>query len=292
MAKKPAVRVKVPLRMLLDGYEGSGKTFTALRVMTYLIGDKPIALIDTERNRALLYAPLPGQEADPEKGTFNFWHYPVPDGDPKSYKDAINEALADGAQGIIIDSITHEWDGENGILAQKTKLDQTGRGNSYTNWSTMTAKHNEWLNFILTLPVPMIATGRVHQDHVIEEEGGKRTVRKAGLNLIQRDTTGYEFDFIARMERGGILTVTKAPNLGQIQDKTFVKPGLEFATFLNEWLGLGAELPLTRDEFAHRMRALGYKDNDEIAAFTREHSDIKGKDRYSKWLELAQKKAE
>jgi hypothetical protein len=137
--------------------------------------------------------------------------------------------------------------------------------------------------------VPLIATGRVHQDHVIEEEGGKRIVRKAGLNLIQRDTTGYEFDFIGRMERGGVLTITKAPNLEQIQDKIFIKPGLEFATFLNEWLGLGVEMPMNRNEFIRRMNTLGYTTNAEIGAFTKQHEDITGPDRYNQLLEIAER---
>jgi hypothetical protein len=90
------------------------------------------------------------------------------------------------------------------------------------------------------------------------------------------------------MENSGTLTITKCPNLEQIQDKVIAKPGLEFAAFLNDWMGLGADMPMAREQFIVEMKALGYSSNNEIGAFSAKHPDVTGVRKYDRLLELAQ----
>lgn len=104
---RPAVREQVSLLLGFSGASGSGKTYSALRVATGLIGPgEKFALIDTEAKRALHYA-----------DDFNFDHTDMkPPFSPGRYTDAIKSADEAGYPVIVIDSATHEWSGEGGVL--------------------------------------------------------------------------------------------------------------------------------------------------------------------------------
>jgi len=103
---RPAVRENVPLLLGLSGGTGSGKTYSALRLAKGIAGDRPFAVIDTEAGRAKHYA-----------DQFKFDHGDLkPPFTPERYADAI--AAADGAHYpvAVVDSTSHEWAGEGGIL--------------------------------------------------------------------------------------------------------------------------------------------------------------------------------
>jgi AAA domain len=103
---KPAIRESVGLILGLAGSSGAGKTFSALKLATGMAGGKPFALIDTEAGRARHYA-----------DQFKFDHGDLaPPFRPQRYAEAI--FAADGADYpvIVVDSMSHEWAGEDGIL--------------------------------------------------------------------------------------------------------------------------------------------------------------------------------
>src|SRR5512135_1544389 len=103
---RPAKRQNVNLLIGLAGGTGSGKTFSAFELATGIAGGKRFAVIDTEAGRALHYA-----------DAFQFDH-----GDlrapftPDAYTEAIMAADAAGYPVIIVDSMSHEWSGDGGIL--------------------------------------------------------------------------------------------------------------------------------------------------------------------------------
>lgn len=106
---QPAVRHKVPLLMGLVGPSGSGKTFSALRLATGMAAASsggPIVLIDTENRRAEHYA---------DQFTFQHLDFAPPYG-PLDYLAALQEAERAAPSVIIIDSLSHEHDGEGGTL--------------------------------------------------------------------------------------------------------------------------------------------------------------------------------
>jgi hypothetical protein len=90
----------------LAGGTGSGKTFSAMRMAAGISGDKPFAVIDTEAKRALHYA-----------DQFNFDHGDLlPPFSPQTYAEAILAADAAKYPCIVVDSTSHEWAGEGGVL--------------------------------------------------------------------------------------------------------------------------------------------------------------------------------
>lgn len=289
MTFAPSQRTKLFLRMALDGAEGSGKSYTAMKLMYYLLGGAEFFLIDSERGRSRLYACAPGETADPEKGRFEFQSLELTDYDPRNYIAAIRGAVNAGAKGLVIDGISQGWEGANGILAQKTALDKRPNTNSYTNWGTMTDLQNEFIGVMLDAPLHLIVTMRSKVDHIIEKnENGKTIIRKLGLQPIQRDGVGYEFDVIGRMEDSR-MSITKVRNIDSLIGKEFDKPGLEVAQALNNWLGIGAEMPMTKEQYRSEMQALGYKTDTEIAEFGKKHPDIVGAYRLNELLKRVQR---
>jgi hypothetical protein len=112
---KPAIRESVGLLIGLAGGTGSGKTFSAMRLASGISGDKPFAVIDTEAGRAKHYA-----------DQFKFDHGDLaPPFTPERYAEAILAADAAKYPCIVVDSCTHEWSGEGGVLEmQESELDR------------------------------------------------------------------------------------------------------------------------------------------------------------------------
>ncbi|MDP3495570.1 MAG: AAA family ATPase [Hyphomonadaceae bacterium] len=105
---QPAVRRPVPLLFGLAGPSGSGKTYSALRLASGIarVARGEIVVIDTENQRAQHYA-----------DHFKFSHIDfAPPYGPMDYLAAIHTAERSKPACIIIDSLSHEHDGEGGTL--------------------------------------------------------------------------------------------------------------------------------------------------------------------------------
>jgi len=102
----PARRENVGLLIALAGASGSGKTYSALRLAKGMSPSGKIAFIDTEARRGLHYA-----------DDFSFNHSDMhPPFRPNMFVEGIRAAEATGAEVVIIDSFSHEYDGEGGIM--------------------------------------------------------------------------------------------------------------------------------------------------------------------------------
>lgn len=112
---RPAVREAVGLLIGLAGGTGSGKTYSALRLASGIAGAKPFALIDTEAGRAKHYA-----------DQFRFDHGDLkPPFRPDAYAEAIMAADKAGYPVIVVDSMSHVWAGDGGVLDwQEAELDR------------------------------------------------------------------------------------------------------------------------------------------------------------------------
>lgn len=105
---RPAVRQKVPLLLGLAGPSGSGKTYSALRLAAGIakVAGGDVVVIDTENRRAQHYADL-----------FRFQHIDfAPPYGPLDYLAALQTAERTRPACIVIDSLSHEHDGEGGTL--------------------------------------------------------------------------------------------------------------------------------------------------------------------------------
>src|SRR6186997_184010 len=136
MQIQKAERKQAKIKMALQGSSGSGKTMGALLIAFGLCGDwGKIAVIDTENYSASLYAHL---------GNFSVVNITAPFS-PEKYMEAIKLCEGAGIQVIVIDSISHEWEGSGGILDIHSHM----TGNSFTNWGKLTPRHNAFVQAML-----------------------------------------------------------------------------------------------------------------------------------------------
>ena len=132
---KKASRTQKFLKLLITGQSGGGKTTSSLLIANGLLSnipteDRKILVFDTEDGRSELKA---GWEYEPgKKLEFDVISFDASEeGRPVNgldYKDAIELAVAEGYQVIILDSISHEWDF---VKAEVEKLGNSKYGN---NW--------------------------------------------------------------------------------------------------------------------------------------------------------------
>lgn len=220
---KPAQRKSIKIKVAVTGPSGSGKTYSSLLIAKGL-GDR-IALIDTEDGSASLYS----DEFKFESGEIS------PPFTVDKYISAIKMAQDAKFDVLVIDSLSHSWAGEGGLLAQKESLDALGKGNSYTNWANITKLQEKLKSAILYADIHIIATMRSKQDYSQEiDEKGKKIIRKVGLAPIQRDGIEYEFTTVFDLGMSHECQVSK-DRTGLFDGKIF-KPDVSTGREIKEWL--------------------------------------------------------
>jgi len=234
-----AEKRQAKLRLALIGPSGSGKTFSALAIATALAGKGKIAVLDTERASASLYADL-----------FDFDVKTIESFSPLKYAEAIHEAEAADYAVIVIDSLSHAWTAKDGALEMVSEETVKSRSkNSYMAWRNVTPVHNAMIDAIIGCKVHIVCTIRSKMDYVQEkdESTGKTVIRKVGMQPIQREGLDYEFTVVGDLDQEHNLVISKS-RCRDVADSVFKKPGKEFADKLLNWLNSGKpeEVPVKK----------------------------------------------
>lgn len=244
-----AERKKARLRLALCGPAGSGKTYSALQIAQGL-GER-IALIDTEHESGSLYADL----CDFDTAAL------TPPYTPEKYRSAINAAELAGYSVLIIDSFSHAWAGEGGLLDMHDKAVAAMRsGNSFTAWREITPQHNALVETVLGARLHVIATLRTKTAYdLIDDGNGKKKPVKIGLAPIQREGVDYEFTSVFDLSIDGhVATATK--DRTRLFDGKHFTPGIETGQALANWLESGvdadARAAAVRDALAAHIKSI------------------------------------
>jgi hypothetical protein len=142
-----------------------------------------VAVIDTENGSADLYAHLGDYNVLPLAAPFT----------PERYIEAIRSCEKAGMEVIIIDSISHEWDGKGGCLEIVEQL-----GGKYQDWAKVTPRHQAFLDAILQSSSHIITTVRRKQDYEMVKDGNRIKIEKGGLREITRE--GFEYELTINLE--------------------------------------------------------------------------------------------
>lgn len=221
------------LRMAITGPSGGGKTYTALTIGTALIPSAKVALIDTERGSASKYA-----------DQFSFDVLELDDFRPAVYVRAIEAAQANGYNVLIIDSLSHAWFAQGGVLSiVDDEAARSKTGNTFMAWRKGTEVQNQLVDAILASKMHVIATMRSKTEYVIETDSrGKQVPRKIGLAPVQRDGVEYEFDVVAEMDITNTMLVQKS-RCPALTNAVIERPGADVAATLRAWLSDGDPAP-------------------------------------------------
>lgn len=195
-------------RIAMTGPSGAGKTLSALYLAYGITGDwKKIALIDTEHERGRFYADRS------DLGTEEFLYASLtPPYSAERYIDFVNSAAeAVGKDGVVIvDSFSHAWDNEGGVLDYKSEVAKRAGKNDYTAWDEAGKVQNNLVNTILSTDCHIIITMRSKMAYAMEQnDRGKMVPVKLGLAPVQRENTEYEFDIVFQISRDHTAVCSK-----------------------------------------------------------------------------------
>jgi hypothetical protein len=204
---KKAERKDVKVRLALAGPAGSGKTLSALRLargLQAVLGGK-IALIDTERESSSLYAgDMSQSKLLPQGWRVEFDVLPFnPPFPPIKYVKGIKLAEQEGYTILILDSLSHAYQGEGGVLDMVDQAVAADRSkNAFAAWRKVTPEHQRLVDAILQSHCHVIATMRTKTAWEIarDESTGKTKPVKLGLAHVQREGLDYEFTTVLDLD--------------------------------------------------------------------------------------------
>lgn len=203
---KKAVRESVGLLIGLIGPSGSGKTFSAMRIASGIVGQgNRFAVIDTENRRALHYA-----------SDFQFDHLELsPPFSSLNYAGAIEAADKAGYKAIVVDSCSHEWASEGGVLDfQEQELNRMA-GDDWKKreqvkmaaWIKPKGNHKQMVQRLLRTKAHLILCFRAEEKTKIEKgPDGKTHIIPMGFQPVCSKELPYELtvSFLLSSDQPGI----------------------------------------------------------------------------------------
>lgn len=237
----PARKEQAKLRLALMGASGHGKTWTALLFATKLaaLAGGKVAMVDTEGRSARKYAS--DFEFDVLDLTKNYA--------PENYIRAIRAAEQFGYSVVVIDSFSHAWTGDGGVLSIVDNAGKAMKGNDWAGWSKGRPAQNALVDTLINANIHIIGTMRSKTEWAIETDArtGKTKPVKVGLAAVQSADFEYEFDMVAMMTADHHIQITKSRCRAYDVDMT-VPADEDVAITLHNWLTDGV-LPTRTIQF-------------------------------------------
>lgn len=199
-----AVREKTFTLTSIAGPSGSGKTYSAILYARGLVGPEgKIGFIDTENKRSRFYADVAGG-------------FDVIDLDPPftahRYIEAIKAFEDAGYTAIIIDSISHEWEGTGGVLEQAEAIEQATKKSGLHCWQKPKAAHKKLMNGLLQTRAHIIFCCRVKEKVTQVKVNGKTEIVNEGFVVVQEKSFIYEMSVSLMLAEGThVPTILKCP---------------------------------------------------------------------------------
>lgn len=228
MELRKATRQKTKLRIGLSAPSGAGKTYSAILLAEGLAtkSDK-ICLIDTENGRGDLYSHLNNYNVITLTAPFT----------PERYIQAMKEAEDAGMEVIIVDSISHEWEGSGGLLESNELLAKAKyKGNTWSAWSETTPRHQKFIEAIIRSNCHIITTVRNKIDTIMTED---KKVKKVGTKEITREGFEYEVTINFNIDRDTHTVMVSKDNTELFENKDPFIITTETGKQLKDWAELG-----------------------------------------------------
>lgn len=136
----------------IAGVSGSGKTYTAIKLAYGLAGGdgSKVGFLDTENRRGSLYA-------DIVSNPFLIGDLYAPFS-PQRYIDAVRAFQDAGVEVLVIDSVSHEWEGTGGC-----EEIASGASNKVIGWQRAKEQHKRFMNVLLQSNMHIVACLRARE---------------------------------------------------------------------------------------------------------------------------------
>lgn len=282
-----AVKSQVKLKLGISGPSGSGKTEGALALATAFGSTADptkaprILVVDTENRSASLFADRYDFDTIPLCAPYT----------PDRYKKAMYQAIVGEYDWLIVDSISHEWEAEGGILRKKDRVDSANpNSNSFANWAKVMPDHESFIEFIKQIPCHTICTMRSKQAYVLTDNGkGKQKPVKLGMAPVQREGVDYEFSLVFDLEHPSHAAMTSKNRTTLFQDGDPVDlKDPTVAQSIRGWLESGAVLT-EQPEFKLETKAKSEApQNEKQPSRATKPRLITPKDKQHFWIEARQ----
>ncbi|MGB0096611.1 MAG: AAA family ATPase [Solirubrobacteraceae bacterium] len=182
---RPAHRANVPLVIGLPGPSGSGKTYSALLLARGLAGDGKVVVIDTEHGRAQMYADV--------AAPWSWLDFDAPFS-PERYIEALEAAEAQNPAVVVLDSMSHEYEGDGGLFDIQEEYLQSRAGDdqrkraamSFSAWNAAKIRHKKLLAHILRMRPHLIVCMRAADKiELIKKDGKLEAIPKRTMTGVE-----------------------------------------------------------------------------------------------------------
>lgn len=185
---RPAERGQAKPLVGLYSESGCGKTWSSLLLARGFVGPTgKVGMIETESGRGEAYADLlpGGYDVLSLRDDFS----------PRAFGEAITAAEKAHLGALIIDSASHEWDAEGGVLAMANANEEAGRKGMMV-WQQPKLDHNRYFMLrVLSTPIPLVVLcmrARYPMEEVLDRNGKKVPQRSTTLVPYQSDKILFE----------------------------------------------------------------------------------------------------
>lgn len=227
---RTATRMQAKASIMIEGLTGKGKSGLALAFAKVLATswDK-IYAIDTENMALDLFVDI-NMHTGEKFGAINKVDLTAEDGyAPSNYKALRDDAIDSGAEVVIMDSYSHAWTRQGGVLDKVSKVNNP---NGYAAWNDpeVIKEKNLIFDLVRSSRAHIITTVRSKEKFELEKDDatGKNKVVSLGEQQIQQDGLKYEPDLVLRMVSAG-NTRGKAPVATVIKSRyAILEEGIDY----------------------------------------------------------------
>lgn len=229
---RKAERRKAKLRIGTSGPAGSGKTYSSLLLARGLASVwEKVLLIDSENGSGELYSDL---------GAYNVITLQAPFA-PEKYIEAVKAAEEAGMEVIVIDSVSHEWDGKGGCLEINERLASAKfKGNTWAAWSETTPRHQKFIEALTTSPCHIVTSARSKTDMIQTED---KKIKKVGMKEVQREGFEYELTVNFNLDRDGHLAIASKDRTSLFIERDPFLISIKTGEELLAWNEKGIDVP-------------------------------------------------
>jgi hypothetical protein len=252
----------------LGGISGGGKTRTALEIGNGMVkGDtSKIGFVCTENRRGRLFARVL-QDADGNVKKFYIHDLYAPFS-PQRYIDVIEGAAKAGFEVLIIDSVSHEWEGTGGC---EEIANPPGSTLKIPKWNDAKAEHKRFVNAMLSSPMHIIACMRAREKTKLVKNNGKTEYEPQGIQPICEKSFPFELTVSIMMYDGGKQreVLKSHPDLEEIVGTVGWHEGFlgyEHGLRIRQWVDGGTQVDEEKQRAIDSLRLVAEKGTAELVA--------------------------